>query len=66
MKMKKTLFSEIVTLTTAIKNCEVSGNEEWYYKHSDALDKIESDHLPHGSGNDYCCKIDRESTTDHK
>jgi hypothetical protein len=60
--MNKKLYAQIITLTTALQNCDKSGNEEWGTVHSEALDYIENNILPHGSGIDSGCTIDRDST----
>jgi hypothetical protein len=64
--MKSTIYQHIARKVTAERNCEVSGNTEWYDKHGLALHRIEADHLPSGSGIDCGTRIDMDKTTADK
>ena len=44
----------------AKKNCEESGNSEWYDNHSMVIDHIVRNYLPSGSGIDSGCTIDTD------
>jgi hypothetical protein len=56
------LYAEIAGLLGAVKNCEQAGNQEWLERHKDALEQIERNLLPRGSGVDCGTKIDEAST----
>ena len=56
----KTLIEQISRIVEARKNCEQSNNTIWFDKHSETLERIEEEFLPHGSGIDCGCKIDLE------
>ena len=47
-----TVSAKIASLASAIENCAMSGNTEWYAKHLKALGSIIKNHLPSGSGFD--------------
>ena len=64
--MEKKLYEQIAGLVIARKNCETSNNEEWLARHDEALDYIESQILPSGSGIDSGCTIDRDKSTENK
>ena len=64
--MKTKLYKEIVKINLAAKNCVNNNNEEWLTRHNEALDYIESQYLPHGSGIDSGCTINRDKTTTNK
>lgn len=61
-----TVASYIAEITQAIKNCEVSGNQEWKLIHSATLDYVEKEYLPSGSGIDDGTCIDRDDTDTNK
>ena len=60
--MKKPLYQHIATKITALQNCRSAGNEEWAYRHAQALRYIDTDLLPSGSGIDAGCSIDTEAS----
>lgn len=60
------LYQEIASTIAALKNCEKSGNREWFEKHKDTLYDIEKNILPHGSGIDSGCKINLEKSSENK
>lgn len=62
----QTVIARIASLLQAIKNCEQSNNQEWLDKHSAELSRIENNVLPHGSGFDNGCRIDRNNSTQSK
>lgn len=60
--MKTSIAREIVSRSVAYRNCEKSGNEEWYNNHYQALQWLQDNHLPSGSGIDSGCQIDTDKT----
>ncbi len=60
------LYQKIAFLLDARKNCEKSGNVEWFEKHSDALVDIERNLLPSGGGFDAGCKILMDESTENR
>jgi hypothetical protein len=60
--MQRPLYQRIATRIVAMANCEENGNNEWYEKHSKALDELERNELPSGSGIDAGCSINREKS----
>lgn len=63
--MKRTLISAIARTVQALQSCEESKNMEWITKHSEKLDLLDT-YLPHGSGIDTYCKVDREKSNFEK
>jgi hypothetical protein len=59
--MPKTLVSEISSAVVARRNCQKSGNTEWFANWSDRLTQL-ADMLPHGSGIDSGTKIDLDAS----
>ena len=64
--MQKTLASELASLVLAIRNCEKSGNTEWYNRHSDRLKVLVADNMPRGSGIDSYPWLDMDKSTPDK
>ena len=62
-KYLRPLFKEIASVCGARKRCLKNGNE-FAQNHDDTLDFIEKNLLPHGSGIDSGCTIDREKSGD--
>lgn len=56
--MRMTLAGHIASLLIARENCRTSGNAEWFQRHTDALETIEREFLPSGSGIDSGTTID--------
>lgn len=56
------VYQKIAHLLQAIENCSAQENIEWQEKHTETLQTIERDYLPHGSGFDWGCKILETST----
>jgi hypothetical protein len=63
--MQKTLVSEISNAIVARRNCQESGNTEWFANWSDRLAQL-ADMLPHGSGIDSGTKIDLDASHEGK
>lgn len=62
--MKKN-YQEIASRLVARENCAKSGNEEWYDKHQDVIDKIMAG-APSGSGIDSGTKFNEEKSNENK
>jgi len=58
--MKTKLISRIYRSLQAMDNCLNDNKPEWAKNHSYFLDDLEKYYLPHGSGIDSGCTIDRE------
>jgi len=56
-----TVIQKIASALSALRNCEKSGNTEWYQRWSETLDEIERNILPSGSGVDQGTTIDRDN-----
>ena len=54
------IYQKLASSIQAKKNCEESGNEEWYDNHSMVIDHIVRNYLPSGSGIDSGCTIDTD------
>lgn len=50
--MKKPLSQVLSSLVVAARNCEKSGNTEWFERHSEKLYALVKEHMPSGSGVD--------------
>ena len=61
--MKTKLIARIYRTLQARENCK-KDNPEWYKNHSYYLDELEKNYLPHGSGIDSGCTIEREFKKD--
>lgn len=59
-------YAWIAMKTQAIKNCEKSGNQEWYETHLAELRHDMDNTAPSGSGFDNGTRLDYEKTTDNK
>ena len=57
------LVTHIYRTLQALQECKRCDNTKWYANHNAKLDQIEAMYLPHGSGIDSGCKIDRTNTT---
>lgn len=66
MKTQTALYREIASLVQARLNCSRSGNQEWYDKHADSIEKLVKDHMPSGSGIDNGTAIDLDESTPNK
>jgi hypothetical protein len=60
------LYQEFAGTIKALNNCEQSNNLEWYNKHSEKLDNMVDNHLPHGSGIDAKNEIDFDNCNNNK
>jgi hypothetical protein len=61
--MLRTVIYQIASAYIARENCRKSGNALWLERHEDKIERLVSDHLPHGSGFDSGTKFDWESST---
>ena len=59
-------YSKIAEIIDAYKRCIEQVNREWIDKHDDTITEFENNCLPHGSGFDSGCKINRELTNINK
>jgi len=57
---KRLVYKQLARSIHAKLNCIESGNDEWYDKHSMAIDHIQRNYLPSGSGIDSGCTINNE------
>lgn len=60
------LYQEMGQIIDARKNCEKSGNTEWFNKHTEYLEKYLIEKLPHGSGLDYTWNYDYNKSNANK
>ncbi len=56
--MNGKLYATLASLVTARANCEASGNDEWYSKHSERIVELVKELMPSGSGIDCGTKLD--------
>ncbi len=54
----RTLVQLLASTVQARRNCEESGNTEWFHKHSDLIEQLVKDHMPSGGGFDSGTSID--------
>jgi hypothetical protein len=57
MKMAK-VYQAIASKIEAMRNCNKSGNGEWFTRHHDAIDNIVKEYMPSGSGVDSGTQFD--------
>jgi hypothetical protein len=62
--MKTKLIARIYRTLQAMDNCTKDNKPGWCKNHSYYLDELEKNYLPHGSGIDSGCTIDREFKKD--
>jgi hypothetical protein len=62
--MKTKLIAKIYRTLQAEDSCKKVNNTQWQKNHSYYLDELEKNYLPHGSGIDSGCTIDREFKKD--
>ena len=60
------LFQRLASLVQARKNAEDSKNAEWVDKHTWAIDALENEHFPSGSGFDNGASLDLAVSTHNK
>ena len=64
--MNTKLCAVIASTIGARARCEQTGATEWFNRHSDTLQAIERDYLPHGSGIDNGVGIDVYGSNEEK
>lgn len=52
------VYQAIASKVEAMRNCNKSGNGEWFTRHHDTIDNILRDYLPSGSGFDAGTQLD--------
>lgn len=61
-----TVAARLAALVQARANCDRAGNAEWRRTHSESINAIETDLLPHGSGIDAGCSVDLEKSDESR
>lgn len=46
------LYQRLAQLAVSIQNCVVTNNQAWLNRHSEELEQLVRDHMPHGAGFD--------------
>lgn len=64
--MKRTVIEAVAMVISAIKNCQKTHNTEWEQSHTEKLESLVSEYLPHGSGLDGIVEVDIEKSTENK
>lgn len=64
--MNRKLYAHIAVRLSAIENCEKSGNTEWLDKHTDAIEQLVNNLMPHGSGFDHGTTLNFDKSTPDK
>lgn len=52
------VYQAIASKIEAMRNCNASGNGEWFTRHHDAIDNIVREYMPSGSGFDAGTQFD--------
>lgn len=61
--MARYLYSELSNMIEARRNCAQSTDKsEWFERHTDMIESLVEQHLPHGSGFDSGTKIDMDAS----
>jgi hypothetical protein len=60
------LYRLLASLFEARRNCEKSGNEEWFTRHGARIEHLALTYFPHGSGVDSGASVDMEKSTPDK
>jgi|SRR5579859_1715082 len=64
--MARYLYSELASAVQARLNCKRTDNSEWHDKHTDTIEHLVDNFLPHGSGYDSGTKIDLDRSHGEK
>lgn len=64
--MKQPLYKAIATTFNAWNSCVHASNKEWTEKHSERLESLVENNMPHGSGVDSGVKFDWNRSKDNK
>jgi hypothetical protein len=64
--MKRTVIESLAFTIGAIKNCQKAGNTEWEQSHTEKLESLVSEYLPHGSGLDGIVEVDIDKSSENK
>lgn len=62
----KTVIEDLASCINARANCEKSGNQEWFEKHTERIEYIQENYLPSGSGLDSGCTVNLDKSTDKR
>jgi hypothetical protein len=57
------VYECIARAIVARNNCQQNGNTEWHTEHTNRIERLIRDHLPHGSGFDNGTSIDWTKST---
>lgn len=60
------LYQKLASLIVAMRNCQKSGNVEWYNTHKHNAETLVRSHMPHGSGFDSGTYLRVEECTEDK
>jgi hypothetical protein len=64
--MKRTVIESLALVVGAIQNCKKSNNTEWEQNHTEKLEQVVSEYLPHGSGLDGIVEVDIDKSSENK
>lgn len=64
--MARYLYSAMASTVGARINCDKSGNDEWFNKHTDKLESLCKEYMPSGSGFDCGTKLDLDASHSEK
>jgi hypothetical protein len=64
--VKNKLYKELAATIQARENCKQSNNIEWFNKHTDKINSLITNQLPHGSGLDTEWAIDFDKSHGNK
>ena len=62
----KPVYQELISKIVAMQNCNKSENFDWYDRHELAIEEIENNNLPSGSGIDSGTRVNLDKTTANK
>lgn len=60
--METKVVTQLAQLILARRSCWVSGNDEWFHKHTETIESMIRDVFPSGSGVDNGTKIDLDKS----
>lgn len=60
------VYQKLAIVFNAVNNCKARGNNEWIVKHTQTINDICNDNLPHGSGFDSGTHFDFDKSRDDR
>lgn len=66
MATERKLYATLASLLSARKNCERTGNTEWFDRHTGSIESLVRKYMPSGSGIDNGTVLDLDASTPNR